>query len=75
MASLNSDYLGSWPLAERGLRLGSSLRWRLAAAVFRRQYCGRCVSGLLKRAVALVGGAVAIGLVATVGRRIVGLQV
>ncbi|MBQ0764303.1 SLC13 family permease [Marinobacter psychrophilus] len=54
--------LGCLPLAERGLRLGSSPKVALAAAVFGASIAA-VVSGLLSAPVALVGGAVAMVLV------------
>ena len=54
--------LGCLPLAERGLRLGSSRRVALAAAVFGASIAA-VVSGLLSAPVALVAGAVAMVLV------------
>ncbi|EBA01658.1 SLC13 family permease [Marinobacter sp. ELB17] len=54
--------LGCLPLAERGLRLGSSRKVALAAAVFGASIAA-VVSGLLSAPVALVGGAVAMVLV------------
>jgi len=54
--------LGCLPLAERGLRLGSSRKVTLAAAVFGASI-GAVVSGLLSAPVALVAGAVAMVLV------------
>ena len=54
--------LGCLPLAERGLRLGSSRKVALAAAVFGASIAA-VVSGLLSAPVALVAGAVAMVLV------------
>ncbi|MEH6355510.1 MAG: SLC13 family permease [Marinobacter sp.] len=54
--------LGCLPLAERGLRLGSSRKVALAAAVFGSSIAA-VVSGLLSAPVALVAGAVAMILV------------
>lgn len=54
--------LGCLPLAERGLRLGSSRKVALAAAVFGASIAA-VVSGLLSSPVALVAGAVAMVLV------------
>jgi Trk K+ transport system NAD-binding subunit len=54
--------LGCLPLAERGLRLGSSRKVALAAAVFGASIAA-VVSGLLSAPVALVSGAVAMVLV------------
>lgn len=54
--------LGCLPLAERGLRLGSSRKVTLAAAVFGASIAA-VVSGLLSAPVALVAGAVAMVLV------------
>lgn len=54
--------LGCLPLAERGLRLGSSRKVALSTAVFGASIA-MVVSGLLSAPVALVGGAVAMVLV------------